>query len=382
MVETFPLEVVDLVIRRLNLNNRAERRAIGHCGLVCLDWCRSSRLHLFSEVTLSDSNIPAFLEVIANSAYPIRTFVRRLCLALARPGANLDQLIGRLGPLPAVTALRCLLHPKLVFLDHITRLASICPALTHLTLANPEFSYRYEQSELPPRYLTQNPLPMHFALDAIQRFPSLTYLALHHVELHHSEGAMYRFPIQLKTLDLQLHRSFLEEFFKNTLYMNTIPVFSSLYLLGVSPTPDTFTGKYLCYVGDRLRRLRLDMRSLHLSGTCVEVLQFCTGLRDLDLQAVALSPDTLLSQILPSLHCPNLTHITFADSHEFGGGYYSRDLFRLWGQVDDVLATNQFRGLLRFSIVSRSALVERIPEFMPRSRARRILQVATSERRS
>ncbi|KAJ7020605.1 hypothetical protein C8F04DRAFT_290730 [Mycena alexandri] len=301
MIDTLPLELVDLVIGRLNPNNRVERRAIGNCGLVCLDWCRFSRLHLFSQVTLSDSNIRAFLEVIQNSAYPILTFVYRPCLAFARPGASLDRLIEKLGPLPGATVLWCLIHPELVFFHHTAHLARICPELTHLTLANPDFSYRYEPFEPPPPYSVQYPLPMHFALDALQCFPSLTCLAF---ELHHSRGVIYRFPIQLNTLDLHLHRSSLEDFFKNLLSMDTIPVFSSLYLLGISPTPETFTGKYLRYVGDRLRRLRLDMRSLHLSGTCAEVLHFSTGLRYLDLQAVALFPDTFLSQILPSLPAP------------------------------------------------------------------------------
>ncbi|KAJ7022095.1 hypothetical protein C8F04DRAFT_245450 [Mycena alexandri] len=86
---------------------------------------------------------------------------------------------------------------------------------------------------------------MHFALDAIQRFPSLTCLALHHVELHHSRGAIYRFPIQLNTLDLHLHRSSVEDFFKNLLSMDTIPVFSHFIFLA-SPQHQTHSRGSIC----------------------------------------------------------------------------------------------------------------------------------------
>ncbi|KAJ7181013.1 hypothetical protein C8R46DRAFT_1071208 [Mycena filopes] len=359
MAQNLPVELVDLFLGCLNPDDDVERLTIAHCGLVCVEWRRSSRLHLFSEVCLTDSNIQRFLDVVDSSPpYPLLIFVRRLSLGFAAgPGLPLDEHLSRLGPLPNLTALQSSL-PYDVLARHSPYLALICPSLTSFTFAAPPFPS----------------ISLEHALNAVRYFPALTRLGFHEVNhIYLDLLSTYKFPTHCHTLDLRLHPLRLEDFCRNLLAMEPIPVFSSLHVVGISPKTDSFTGQYMRYLGSGLHYLHLDIREF---GLHTEALQLSTGLQHLDLEAFQLSPDRLLSHIMPSLHSPDLHTIVFVDNYEgYIVGYYPDELFRLWGQLDDVLATAPFASLRTFKIVSRSIFVGQIPLFMPRSCSRRVLQV-------
>jgi hypothetical protein len=130
MTSILPLDVVELVIGQLNPKDAVERRTIGLCGLVCMQWRRPSRFHFFSEVHLSDSNLKSFLDLVETSPYHISRFIRLLVLETRGLGGGPSN-IGKLGPLPGVTALHVAISFEM-FVHLSTNLALMCPSLASL----------------------------------------------------------------------------------------------------------------------------------------------------------------------------------------------------------------------------------------------------------
>jgi hypothetical protein len=203
MTSILPLDVVDLVIGQLNPKDAVERRTIGLCGLVCMQWRRPSRFHFFSEVHLSDSNLKSFLNLVETSPFPISRFIRLLVLETRGLGGGPSN-IGKLGPLPGVTALHVAISFEM-FVQLSTNLALMCPSLASLTFATS--------------------LPLHRALAIAHSFPSLTCLGFRYVTLDGTSSAD-AFPHQCHNLELRLHGREMENFFQWVLARHRIPVFS------------------------------------------------------------------------------------------------------------------------------------------------------------
>ncbi|KAJ6505434.1 hypothetical protein C8R45DRAFT_787645, partial [Mycena sanguinolenta] len=75
----FAQELVDLIIDDVAATSNA--RDIGSCGAVCRRWLPRSRMHFFSQITVSNSSpatIPKLINLVDASPSNILRFVRTL----------------------------------------------------------------------------------------------------------------------------------------------------------------------------------------------------------------------------------------------------------------------------------------------------------------
>ncbi|KAJ6505416.1 hypothetical protein C8R45DRAFT_972622, partial [Mycena sanguinolenta] len=134
----FAQELVDLVIDDVAATSNA--RDIGACGAVCRRWLPRSRIHLFSQITVSNSSpvtIPKLINLVDASPSNILCFVRTLDIRLNRTIP--EQHLARLQRCcSALWELRIRFTPRIQFecivRDYVLRFGASCPALTRVEL--------------------------------------------------------------------------------------------------------------------------------------------------------------------------------------------------------------------------------------------------------
>lgn len=247
-----------MVLGEFRTDSILEKRFIARCGFVCKNWLPSSRYRFFAEVDLNDRTIESFLEAIGTSSFPVSTFIRSFGLSSGREDRSLDEILRKLGPLPQVKTLRVTMDGA-VFVLNSPFFATYFATISNLVMRSCQ-------------------LPLHAVLDAASSFPLLQSLALDWVELDWAElsiesfaSAAYQFPPQFHKLNLDLlphnnphvqqHPHPISAFFQAIMYLDTIPVFSSLSVRGIHPEEHTSLGKYLRRIGDRLHHFRFDAES-------------------------------------------------------------------------------------------------------------------------
>ncbi|KAF8216940.1 hypothetical protein K438DRAFT_1953822 [Mycena galopus ATCC 62051] len=353
MCVDLPLDIVDLVMGELDSAHFIDRQTVGFCGLVCAEWARTSRSHLFREVHLSDSNVESFIDLAKSSPYPVLSFVHLLVLSeSAVTNGTLDQNIKELGYLPNASALRTDI-PCPIFVRNSPNLSRICPNLSRLTFSTHHMS-----------------LSLQHIFEVAGTFPSLTWIGFRHCDFQHAPPLMNPSnPAQWKRYawDLDLDRYYMQKFCKHVLTLDPLPRVSSLRLSGMLPEPDSDAGKYLRKAGAGLLYLKFDAHP----GFKDDVLRFCTSLRDLVIRFYDISAKMLLFHILPHLHSPKLTTLTFLELSAF-----PIEPLVHWHEVDCMLADEDiFSSLRTVTIVSRPLFAQRLLFLMPRSVARGILHV-------
>ncbi|KAF7370212.1 hypothetical protein MSAN_00652000 [Mycena sanguinolenta] len=385
MAQKLPREIIDLVVGEFQLDNRAEKRTIAQCGLVCKSWFPSSRYRLFSDVNVDDHTITSFLDAVDNSLFAIPIVIRSLGLSFSG-GENtvgLDESLRRLGPLPLVVALRLTMKDEIL--------------LRSLPLLRNTFS---NISALGFRTV---PLHINSIFRTVSAFQSLKSLQLDWVSLSYAdekdgyhglvlfsdddgedvdsdeeanEGKSYQLPPQWNSLALDLLDNYWDsqKIFATILSLNPIPILSSLAVREIDPAADAPMGKYLARLGNALTYLRLESGPLKFFHHDIGGLKHCTGLRRLDLEFHCSSriANTVLD-VLQCLRCRNLVEVNIFDSS--GGGHFTA--IRGWEQLDAKLAEEQFAQVQTFRVESKSLmLVSETPRCMPLSQARGILQLS------
>ncbi|KAF8151976.1 hypothetical protein K438DRAFT_381107 [Mycena galopus ATCC 62051] len=160
----FAQELVDLVIDDVAVTSNF--RDIGSCGAVCRRWLPRSRMHLFSQITLSISS-PATVQKLINlvdaSPSTILRFVRTLdihlkCRISEQHLARLEQCCS------ALRELRIRFTPRIEFelivRDYVLRFGGSCPALTRVELD------------------IEVDIPLNLVVDLIAGLPGLMHLQL------------------------------------------------------------------------------------------------------------------------------------------------------------------------------------------------------------
>ncbi|KAJ7227836.1 hypothetical protein B0H12DRAFT_1148450 [Mycena haematopus] len=339
MAQNVPQEVMDLVVGEFRLNDRVEKRMIAQCGLVCKTWFPSSRYRLFSDVNVDDHTITSFLDAVDNSLFPIPIVIRSLGLSFSghENTVGLDESLRRLGPLPLVVALRLTMKND-VLRRSLALLQNTFPNVVTLIFRN-------------------IPLPLDSVLRTVSAFRFLKSLELDWISLSYgSLLSSYEFPPQWDslTLDLIVDNSayYAQDFFVHILTLDPVPILSSLAVRDIEPMKHFPMGRYLAHLGNALRYLRLETGVSRFFLDCDHIrgLEYCTGLRRLDL--VFHHSSQIASVVLNVLDCfrsRTLVEVNILDKVGF------RIVDSRWEELDAKLAEEQFAHLQTFIIETKSS---------------------------
>ncbi|KAJ7464553.1 hypothetical protein FB451DRAFT_1403221 [Mycena latifolia] len=352
MAQNLPQELVDLVLGAVS-----ESHTIAQCGLVCRNWLPSSRYRYFAEIDLNDRTIKLFISVVEASPFPLPSFIRSLRLSSRREDGSLEEDLRKLGPLPQLRALSITMDHA-IFPRNYRFLAKSFANISSLTLRNCHF-------------------PLSSLLEALPHFPTLKSFALLWVGFDREPldvlpAAAYQFPSGCHSLSLTtLEWGPVDVFFKAILSFKTMPVFSLLSVRGMEPTEGSL-GEYLRRVGDGIHHLRVES-DFAFSGSSPTNLQFCTGLRRLELAFhYSLNIPATLLRILPHLRSSHLATVHVTDA--FG----NTDAPYLWREVDDALSDERFANLRAFTFHWQAPRGRHkywdLTGLMPSSQARGILR--------
>jgi hypothetical protein len=240
---SFPIELVDKVFEHL------DGPSLRECGLVCKYWLHSNRSRVFASVVLSDrfgvvSRLPHFFALAQNSLVPFPNFIHSLDLT----NDPTPALIANIQLLQGLRCLKICLSDKELAL-HLDFLSAAFPCLQEL--------------EIDGQYNTPQPI-----LDAVQAFQSITSLRIVGTlgdDFFDKPGPAgsptCQFPPKLHTLFIAPHdrTGTADGFFRLVLASEPIPVFSTLYAHDTWATTNSPLGRYLIRVGERLRRLCIEI---------------------------------------------------------------------------------------------------------------------------
>jgi hypothetical protein len=240
---SFPIELVDKVFEHL------DGPSLRECGLVCKYWLHSNRSRVFASVVLSDrfgvvSRLPHFFALAQNSLVPLPNFIHSLDLT----NDPTPALIANIQLLQGLRCLKICLSDKELAL-HLDFLSAAFPCLQEL--------------EIDGQYNTPQPI-----LDAVQAFQSITSLRIVGTlgdDFFDKPGPAgsptCQFPPKLHTLFIAPHdrTGTADGFFRLVLASEPIPVFSTLYAHDTWATTNSPLGRYLIRVGERLRRLCIEI---------------------------------------------------------------------------------------------------------------------------
>ncbi|KAJ7115317.1 hypothetical protein C8R44DRAFT_880627 [Mycena epipterygia] len=369
-------ELVDEIIDNVG-SSSANKTDIATCGLVCRRWLRRSRIHLFSNITLSNAEsrmVDLFFHFIDTSSHSLLSFAQALNLYFyGKPFddahiAKLAQSCSRL------TTLRVTLIDHHVreeaqqmyrsLQTHIPVLGINSPSLSHLDV------------EL---YNTPGPLYMSVLIDIISALPLLEFLR---ICLFPSSPVDDGTPLPcfsspgLQTLEYYGDSSAIIPFFTWILSAPILPIFKSLTLhtniTGVNEPIEV----YLQRVGPKIEFLELavwsDNRDLDIAFEVSRMVQYCCELRDLTLKTGQGASD--IPTFLGTISSSRLATLRVS----VGG--VEVDEVLPWNLIDQALANPQFHALESFSLLRASGTWVNIflinPELksrMPLANARGIL---------
>lgn len=249
MAQKLPQEIVDLVVCEFSTDDRAGKRTVAQCGLVCKNWFPSSRYRLFANVDLNDHTVRPFLSVVDKSPFPIPSVIRSLGLSFSGNEGefSLEESLRQLGPLRLVTTLRMTLKHD-ILIQNSTLLENTFPGISTLVFRNV-------------------PLPVDSVLRTISSFPLLKSVELDWVRLSYDTvSSKYQLPRLWNSLilDLLTDRSKdSQPIFAEILSLDPMPVLSSLSVREIDPTESSPFGKYLSRIGNALHHLRLESGATH-----------------------------------------------------------------------------------------------------------------------
>ncbi|KAJ6447929.1 hypothetical protein C8R45DRAFT_549804 [Mycena sanguinolenta] len=378
----FAQELVDLVIDHVAATSNA--RDIGSCGAVCRRWLPRSRMHLFSQITVSNScpaTIPKLINLVDASLSSILHFVRTLEIRLN--GAIPEQHMARFERCcSALRELRIRFTPRVeqfefkrIVRDYVLRFGGACSALTRVEL------------DIEPN------ISLSVLADLIAGLPGLVHLRLggplfgggiyDPTKIASADGVVYSKPVppaatlpsHWHTLDISLCRG-APLLFRWLLSHPEPPAFTSLklggWLAGYSIEP---IYSYLRRFGSQIKSLSLAYCAERLnSHTLFETSAFeahalATTPRLVELNLIWQDPGNIPA-ILVSISSVHLTTLQFGGLGETQPN---------WSLIDTVLATPQFRSLRNISITrqKKSLLSPEVKALMPHASARDIFSSAS-----
>ncbi|KAF7367808.1 hypothetical protein MSAN_00845000 [Mycena sanguinolenta] len=375
----FAQELVDLVID--NVAATGKSRDIGSCGAVCRRWLPRSRMHLFSQITLSNSSpatIPRLINLVDASPSNILSFVQTLdihlkCRISEQHMARLERCCS------ALRELRICFVPQTerFEFDHIVRqlvlrFGGSCPALTRVEL----------DIELD--------IPLNVVADLITSLPGLTHLRLSGPPLSggiydpatilSDNGVVYPktvppadiLPPSWHSLDISLSGG-ATLLFQWLLSHSEPPTFTSLKLAGwVASYPIEPVCSYFRRFGSQIESLSLAYCADRLNSHTVfetrafEAHALATTPRLVELKLVWQDPG-YIPALLTSISSVHLTTLRI--------GVILAEPQPDWLVIDTVLATSQFGSLrnISFTHQNRSLISPELKLLMPHASARNIL---------
>ncbi|KAJ7180926.1 hypothetical protein C8R46DRAFT_1070955 [Mycena filopes] len=333
---TLPLEVE---YRILALLRRYDKRTIRRCGLVCRAWLHFSRSNVFLDVTLTQTNVASFVDIMATSLLPIYDLIRTMNLesTLTSESTNTADrftALRRLGNCPKVETLSILLDDFQLG-NHLGFLGSAFTALSSLSVTVT---------------LSQHPS---IILDAIACFPTLKYLEIRYTPVNffanYSIRRSYQFPAGLDEVEMDD-----DDFFAMILTLDTVPIFSSVTVSQCPLLDNSGLGKYLLHAGHEVHHLSVEDYDNAIDDDdddLAAALRQCTGLRSLELASEESYwgvPSWLLACLRKVPSC-SLTHINI----RIRVGFFNKnniDTCDLWRVIDDSLKADKFAKLEAFTI--------------------------------
>ncbi|KAJ7180996.1 hypothetical protein C8R46DRAFT_1211282 [Mycena filopes] len=363
MADRCPQEILDLVFAQFP-TDRVGKRTVAQFGLVCRNWLPSSRYRFFSDVDINDRSIKPFLDVVAQSPFPIPTFIRSLGLSPSGLEQKLDvaEFLQNMKPFGQVTTLRITMTEALLDRSY-TILGNTLSSVTTLVL----------------RHVL---LPVHSILLAVSTFSALKSLVLDWVnpsyDLDDLAATSYHFPPHWDSLTVDLNTR-PDPFFQALLALPRPPIFSSLSLRGVYPTDGSHFGRYLAHVGDALHYIRFEAEASGEFGERMNRhpvgLRASTGLRHLEMvfadhstiaETVHSALTYLTSKCLVSLSVIDASVLPPTGS----------PVRQPWAKLDKILEERRFSTLEEFRVQTHyRALGAKITQRMPSASARGILQI-------
>ncbi|KAJ7288498.1 hypothetical protein C8J57DRAFT_1280460 [Mycena rebaudengoi] len=311
------------------------------CGGVCSRWLHRSRSHLFSHITLSNTTVRRFMNLVDGSSVPILSFVQSLDMHFVRGSFAQDQ-VARLQICTALTNLCIHVPGSHVSFErwlqrNIPRFGAACLSLAHLELVG-----------------LGNHVPLHVIVDVVLALPALTHLRICGGDSEYGHGllgaetalATEAFPQHLHSLDVSLHRG-MDLFFQWLLSLKKTPVFTSLKIGGrangarIEPID-----AYFQLVGPKIETLALEY---WVDG----------GYNTYAFEERAMALTT------------NLVHLSRARQYPRSLPSHFYLLIFDWPAIDAALAAPQFANLRRISFTDQ--LSKKSVALMPQANARAIL---------
>ncbi|KAJ7160551.1 hypothetical protein C8R43DRAFT_341339 [Mycena crocata] len=190
-------EVVDELI---DWSHIVDANAMKPCGLVCKNWLRRSRYHLFATVLLSAANISSFIDLVEASSLPLLSFIRDLTLCYGGVPSdeaflqklyrtpNLKKIVIRIGIfVPDVQGALDWLNSAMRLHNHLRAWANSSSSLYTLVLeARPIRT-------IPLRTLVE-------LISCLPTIKELSLLGLHHITA--DAGTPPAYPLELRLLHL------------------------------------------------------------------------------------------------------------------------------------------------------------------------------------
>ncbi|KAJ7115316.1 hypothetical protein C8R44DRAFT_855338 [Mycena epipterygia] len=372
-MQDFAQELVDQIIDYIGPSNKAD---VAACGLVCRRWLPRSRFHLFSSITLSDSesdqqNVDSFFPLLDTSSSLLLSFVQVLTLHFC--GQSFDDA-------------------------HMATLVQSCPRLTTLrvkmvddTLGSTKLHqiFRSLQIHIPVLGINSTSLsrlcvkvdadiPLSILVDIISALPLLEFLLIYSFpdSIVHDGSPLPCFSSpRLQTLECQGDNS-ASPFFSWILSASFLPIFKSLTLYTEITGVNDPIELYLQRAGPEIEFLSLTVWAyngdLDIAFAVSRMAQYCCELRDLTLMMGRSASDILT--LLSAISSSRLATLRISVGVTQGDGVLP------WNLIDQALANPQFRALESFSLLRPAGNWENIflinPEFksrMPLANARGIL---------
>ncbi|KAJ7621759.1 hypothetical protein DFH06DRAFT_1232682 [Mycena polygramma] len=360
-----PRDLLDLLLDEFQSSSGVEA-TVAVCGLVCKAWLPSSRARLFAKVVLRERNARSFYHMVKKSTFPIQSLIRTLQVIVHTEDTFIEKYGSKLGPFPGVTTLDIEADigkwiPEMA--DTFDFFPNKFPALSNLILSADNHT-SFSTCDI---------------LFAVKHFPTLESFRISGPGFNPIDASCpeeYSIPHGWHTLELEMPMS--GNFFETLFELQDsdgfdLPVFSSLSMQDAWPEGRSFIGRYLRNFGHQMKHLRFDCSDENMDREPA-ALEFCTGLRRLDLRIdTGKVPGTLLN-ILENLEAPALTIMNVMDPGLRTGRSLSRYPNK-WSAVDKMLAGERFSNLGCLSFTGQPALKGMLEQSMPLCAARGIIQV-------